>query len=361
VPSSFLSWLHPSQFELYNNVLDFVIIIDQKSRILFLNASFIEHGVVDPRERLRGESLYSAFPSFADEGMPQYIETVLRDRQALDAGVIVHRTRRELIPTQYRLKLTPLSPRRGNGVGMIVLCFDWVGREERYAQFNDVLRQIIVHRIKMDASRAARGLNALVRRMREHGYNGGAQEETERLLNRLMNIVDTGDKVALVGRATGVLEPVELRSLVDQILGAKRAHRRDCTFNNDVPDDLSIVSSVSLLEECIGEFVQNACEAMEAKSSVSVGALPSDEIAGISIVNTGSRIPDKVLEHMLAGKALEPNLERQSTGLGVLMVKIALATYYNGKSHVEIANTVDGVRVLIRIPRVAEREGGNGE
>lgn len=139
------------------------------------------------------------------------------------------------------------------------------------------------------------------------------------------------------------LEPVNLSLLLESLTAdyADYAEPLAIEFSTEIAPDICIYGDEMLLKKALGNVIGNAVTYSPEHSNVHIKLSHIDNMAKLTIVNTGAHIDEKDLPHLFeafyrAGRSTN----NYGNGLGLYITRMILETYQVAHS---IENTEDGV------------------
>ena len=161
------------------------------------------------------------------------------------------------------------------------------------------------------------------------------QRLAPRLLHSIDKAVAFAQSVVEYGRQSGMPpkpEPVDLRALVDEsaIDAGLRGHP-EVTFDNAVPDDVTIKVDPDQLARVLVNLMKNAREALEtthdraADPKVTVSYAAGTDNYTISVSDNGPGLPPRARENLFV--AFEGSAKAGGTGLGLAIARELVAAH----------------------------------
>ena len=128
-------------------------------------------------------------------------------------------------------------------------------------------------------------------------------------------------------------ERINLYDIVSDVLDefSEKMHARDIVAQNDVPDDLEIDGSPSLVYAIFRNLVENSCKYAGKNVTVVISAEKVSDEVRVRYYDTGSGVPEDMLDRIferfyrIPGKPSEDYRDDVGSGLGLSVVRNAVA------------------------------------
>lgn len=216
---------------------------------------------------------------------------------------------------------------------------------------------------------------ALIQGFSEGLKDGIADGDKENMDYYCDVIIDEADKMnrlvkrllALDEIESGISKPEMMEfNLIDVIKGVMQASAmlskdKEVTVKLQAPEQLMVEADEFMIEEVIQNLLSNACHYVSSPGEITVRAWQTaDEMAHVSIHNTGQEIPEEALSR-LWDKFYKVDKARTrsygGSGIGLSIVK-GIITRHEGACGV--LNTGDGVEFWFEIKALPERYPSSG-
>jgi PAS domain S-box-containing protein len=130
-----------------------------------------------------------------------------------------------------------------------------------------------------------------------HEYSGYIFKEAERI-NRLISDMLDLDRLE-AGKLTMHMTPVDLNSLIEDLVDRTRAVSTTHTFTTDLaPGELMVTGDSDRLVQVLTNLVSNAVKYSPAGGEVMISSSVSGELAEVAVRDHGAGIPPEFLEHL---------------------------------------------------------------
>jgi two-component system sensor histidine kinase CreC len=175
---------------------------------------------------------------------------------------------------------------------------------------------------------------------------------------RLQHLVDRLLKLAaLESRRTGTaMTEVAVAEILQAVRSAAQAVAvaRSVALTFEVPAEVRVRGERFLLEQCLGNLVQNALEFTPAGGTVRVQARPENGTVIIVVEDTGSGVPDYALAKVFDRfySLPRPDTGRKSSGLGLSIAR-EVARLHGGAVMLE-NRSEGGARATLVLPAAAD-------
>lgn len=258
-----------------------------------------------------------------------------------------------------------------NGDTYGTVCF--VGREGRTDEFSDaetmfaeLVSRLLEHELEYERQREQLGrqtslVNVLDRVLRHnirneltiiranarlHGEKHDDCSECEQIVTTADELIDMSETARQLGKAINAdldRRPLDLPSVVDDVVERARETYPDLTVEVDVPDRL-VVAAYPSVETALWELLENAGEHAGDAPTVEVTITEADDHVHVTVADDGPGLPESEQDVLQSGT--ETQLVHGS-GLGLWSV-YWVAINHHGELSVDAS---DGTRVTLTLPR----------
>lgn len=307
-------------------------------------------------ERIRG------LPS--GETTPILFVTALRDVDNLDRALALGasdfltkpiRPAELVVRVQAQLKLRDLDSRLREHVEIVRRQRDDLLRLQLH---HERLMAFVVHDLKNPVT--AIDLQAQVL-MRDEALPPHARASVASIrcdasnLGRLiLNLLDIAK--AEEGQLTPRLQPVELRSLVDEVVSGMLARAQEARVElaADLVGPTSLRADPDLLRRVLENLVDNAIRHCPSDSTVTIKSRADDGWVEIEVTDAGAGIPielrDTIFDKYVQAHRDDGILSRAGRGLGLAFCRLAVEAH-GGRIWVDAARPGPGTSFRMRFPR----------
>lgn len=178
---------------------------------------------------------------------------------------------------------------------------------------------------------------------------GRAREQVERLRRLTRDMLD----LSRVESGAGLREPLDLSALARESADAfaSRAEQAGVRLELEVPEDEVLVGGDrTQLANALGNLLDNALKFTPAGGFVRVGLAADDEVAELTVTDSGIGIPEADMPALFSRFHRGRNAAGYpGSGLGLAIVK-AIAEAHGGR--VVARSGAEGTRVVMRVGRV---------
>lgn len=205
----------------------------------------------------------------------------------------------------------------------------------------NVLSRVLRHNIRNDLNVARGHLTRLVDEMPGASQVG---EIAIRKIDGIVKLSETARRLESIAESDDASRPVELKSLVQQIVeGARRTHGT-AAFHIEGPKEVPIKAMPSL-RTALAELVENGAKHAGEEPTVTVSIDDTDDSVRIQVRDNGPGLPKQ--EQAVLDEGTETPLVHGS-GLGLWMTYWIVANH-GGSMETEV--TEDGTVVTVTLPR----------
>ncbi len=182
-------------------------------------------------------------------------------------------------------------------------------------------------------------------RARFVGNIAGESERLQQLIERLLNLAQVEQRQGLEEHV-----PVALHELANELIDERMVRVQSVQLENAIPQQASVVGERFLLQQALGNLLDNALDFTSADGVIRFEAQPDGEGWRVELFNQGEAIPEFALPRLTERfySLPRPTSGRKSTGLGLNFVA-EVAALHGGELRVE--NVDGGVRASLRLPQ----------
>jgi two-component system phosphate regulon sensor histidine kinase PhoR len=308
------------QNALFNSMVEGVLVLDLRGRILLINQS-LQH-LFSLRADVRGQTILEAF-------------------RLAELADLMQRLRRERMVQSFSLELPGIDERwievsaaavmdRGDTPGGAILVFHDVTRIRQLERTRQEFVANVSHELRTPLSLIKGFVETLI---------DGAEKNPASRRRYLQTIEKQTDRLAFLiedlltisrlesGQVVLNLQPVELRDETERVIGDLRARMQDkkVIIANEIPEGLTAKADADRLQQVLFNLIENAIKYGRPSGRVTIGGRPA---AGgkieISVRDDGPGIPaesrDRVFERFYRVDRARSR-ETGGTGLGLAIVK----------------------------------------
>ena len=318
-----------------DNVRSPVVVVDERGRVVKLNAAAKALFDVDERTALEGSLAEQYGGEPIDPAVPEQTVTIRVDGRL--------RT--------FKTSSEPLYGSVDELLGYTIVLQD-VTAERRREQQLQVFNRVLRHNLRNDMT-PIRGFADLIR---ERTTDPDVAEYATLILENTDGLIETGEKIR---HAADALEDgdarweIKLRSLVDDVAESVRSEH-DGSIDVDIAEPVRLRTNPGLLRLVLSNLLENALVHHDGEPAVEIALVDVDAVvATIEIRDDGPGIPDLELDTLAAGgeRALQ-----HTQGVGLWIVTWGVESL-GGELRFETDG--NGTTVGIELPGVVT--GGGGE
>ncbi len=170
---------------------------------------------------------------------------------------------------------------------------------------------------------------------------------------RMTRLLDELLSLARLEGASRHFQPLEARTLMDEIAGRARALENSTTVTVDGPSGLWVSGDPDLLEQALLNIVRNALVHMEPGGHLALACSAVGNRVFLSVTDDGPGIPpddlDRIFDRFFRTSGPRPD-DSGGAGLG-LAITSRLIDLHDGEIHAENAEPT-GARFTIELPRI---------
>jgi two-component system sensor histidine kinase CreC len=160
----------------------------------------------------------------------------------------------------------------------------------------------------------------MAQRERFAGLIANEAERLQQLIERLLALATVEQRRELQER-----RPILLRRIVEDLLISRTLaiNRKHLQINQRIPEDAAVLGEPFLVAQAISNLLDNALDFTPVQGAIALEAERISDAWQLTIINTGSAIPDYARERLFERfySLPRPDTGRKSTGLGLAFVR----------------------------------------
>ena len=298
-------------------------------------------------------NFFEAFPEM--ESLKNKFKDVVKERKTIDITV----SPLEKKGKTFRVKLIPLSLNEST-VKVVLFIEDITEKVKLEAQLIETEKHAVVgklaaglsHDIKNPLASIAASAFSIKRRAKDDEKIKKLAENIEKNSSRAVDIID---KLLNYAKPSYYKkQKTDLKSVLELSVefSLPPSKREKVILEKNIQEEIFVYADKNSLQQVFINLIMNAIEAMNGGGKISITATKNGEFAEIRIKDTGSGIPEEVLENIF-----EPffTTKEKGTGLGLSVVSKIIKDH-NGYIDVKSIEG-EGTEFIINLPLY--KDGGS--
>lgn len=327
-----------------DSLLDFVVVVDERLRVVFLNRLFERKKSVASVEECIGKPFFEVFESFAQElDFQTALQRTRTTREPTFVPSLGHLPRTGARQISYKANIVPIL--FDAGIQGFLFIFESQDELTRRIAVNTQLAEGFSHEIRNIANNILAELAAL-QDSQDQSFVDDARLELARMIMMARNYSllerlnfparEWVDAVPLAARAFGTVE--------------RSGHRIQLVI--EAPDDLRVYADAKQLQLVLEVVFQNAVDAVRDGGRVLLTGSMEPRFGNIEVLNEGPMIPEDVLPKLQAGEPFTSTKAKsgKGAGMGLFIARHIVEDLHRGRLVLTNRPDEGAVSVLIQLP-----------